>query len=35
MKKFIGIFVLLMLFVTGCGKYGEKEIQGVQSGAWS
>lgn len=26
MKKFIGIFVFLMLFLTGCGKYGEKEI---------
>ena len=26
MKKFIGILVLLMLFTTGCGKYGEKEI---------
>lgn len=26
MKKIIGIFVFFMLFVTGCGKYGEKEI---------
>ena len=26
MKKIIGIFLLLILFTTGCGKYGEKEI---------
>jgi len=26
MKKIISICAILMLFVTGCGKYGEKEI---------
>ena len=26
MKKIISIITILMLFVTGCGKYGEKEI---------
>ena len=26
MKKIIGICTILMLFLTGCGKYGEKEI---------
>lgn len=26
MKRFIGICTILMLFITGCGKYGEKEI---------
>lgn len=26
MKKIIGIFIFLILFTTGCGKYGEKEI---------
>ena len=26
MKKIIGIFIILLLFVTGCGKKGSKEI---------
>lgn len=26
MKKLIGIFAILMLCVTGCMKYGEKEV---------
>ena len=26
MKKFIGICAILMLFVTGCGKYTDKDI---------
>ena len=26
MKKFIGLLVILLIFVTGCGKKGSKDI---------